>query len=224
MQISTDDYETFEFQTLTESEWLHLQALQVEFQGIYKLLMGDMNDLLALARQHKTEFHHRLLAQTFFAFVFGMSSQFREVARAYLVIRPGILRKPDACLLSNSEGFRLNDLGIPVAADKAKGGKSLQKLLFGMRCYAKVHFVHFEPDVGTLDSPTPGWCAMREFLDFRDAIANPRSVAAMKFPPQGWLLWETAGNWFKAEFIRLMRAVDLQEEITNSSTAAPARI
>lgn len=169
-------------------------AAVAELKQVYSILETDLDNALELWRRDQSQFAHRTLYRTYFAFVEGLAFQLRNVTLASL--QDSDLLNPGELALLREEKFYLDQKGVPKAGRNFQS--FLPNLLFSIRCYAKNHGASYEPNTGDA-----GWVAMRKAVDIRDRLTHPKSAAGLEVAESDAKQLVAAAAWWKRTLLEM---------------------
>lgn len=173
----------------------NIENATADMKAIFAVLASDVESALAHGRSDPTAFAQRTLFRTYFAQIEGLCCQFRRIALACAEQDSKLLTAEEIMLLREQK-YSLNKKGVPVPA--AEYNKLLPSMLFSMRCYAKVHGKSFEPDTSV-----NGWKAMQEFVQVRNGLEHPKSLADLELVDDQLASAVEAAKWWKATVLQL---------------------
>jgi len=182
-----------------------------ELKRVFVLLNADLEAALELGKREPSQFAHRTLIRTYFAFVEGLAYQLREVARASLE-GTGLLTPGELALL-REERFQLNQKGEPETRENFQS--ALPNLLFSVRCYVKNHGATYIPDTSH-----NGWESMRRAIAVRDRITHPKSALGFQIIDEDVNHFVNAAGWWKRTLLELFEACG-EADVYFKSQAAP---
>lgn len=168
-----------------------------ELRQVFTVLNDDLDAALKAGRQDPTQFAHRTLIRTYFAFVEGIAYQLRQVTRASLE-DTDLLTQGERALL-REERFQLNMKGEPEAKENFQS--VLPNLLFSVRCYAKNHGAIYSPDTGS-----HGWDSMKRAIAIRDRITHPKSALGLEVTDEDVNHFVHAAEWWKRTLLEMFQA------------------
>lgn len=173
-----------------------------ELKLVYSILGADLDNALELGRRDQSQFAHRTLYRTYFAFVEGLAFQFRNVTLASQ--DTDRLTSGELALL-REEKFHLDRKGVPEARENFQS--FLPNLLFSIRCYAKNHGASYEPNTGDA-----GWEAMRKAVGIRDRLTHPKSAAGLEVAEIDAKQLVAAAAWWKRTLLEMFVACGEADE------------
>jgi len=156
-------------------------------------------------------FAHRTLFRSYFALVEGLCYQFRKIALACGEYDNRLLT-PEEITLLREQKYSLNKKGIPEPT--VEYHRLLPSMLFSMRCYAKVHGASFEPDTSV-----QGWNSMQAFVQIRNGLEHPKSVADLELNDEQLRSAVEAATWWKATVLRLFEVCRESDEYWKAKLA-----
>ena len=168
-----------------------------QLQHLYAVLAGDLEEARSYGQRNPSGFAKRSVLRAAFALIEGLNFQFRQEAQAGAIRAPLVFDAVEMSLL-NEERYRLDDKGY------LSTGRDFQSLLpsilFCMRSYAKVHNVKFEPDLNH-----KGYYCMKKFVEIRNGITHPKSVACLEHTEQQQRDAMDAMMWWKQQVLTLLK-------------------
>lgn len=168
-----------------------------ELKQVFITLNEDLDAALKVGRQDPSQFAHRTLIRTYFAFVEGIAYQLRQVTRASLE-DTDLLTQGERALL-REERFHLSAKGEPEAKENFQS--ALPNLLFSVRCYVKNHGAVYSPDTGH-----HGWDSMKRAIAVRDRITHPKSASGLEITDEDVNHFVTAAEWWKRTLLEMFEA------------------
>ena len=168
-----------------------------ELKRIFTVLANDLESALELGRADPSQFVHRTLFRTYFAYVEGVAFQLRQVTLASLQ-GTDLLTSAELALL-REERFQLNSKGIPEAKENYQ--QVLPNLLFSLRCYVKNHGAAYLPDTGH-----HGWESMRKAVAVRDRLMHPRSTGGLEITEEDIQYFVAGAAWWKRTLLEMFAA------------------
>jgi hypothetical protein len=174
-----------------------------ELKRVFEVLADDLEDALALGRQSPTQFAHRTLFRTYFAYVEGLAFQLRQVTLASLQ-NTQLLSEGELALLRESR-FQLNHRGQPEERENFQ--QFLPNLLFSIRCYVKNHGATYQPDIGH-----HGWECMKKAVAVRDRLTHPKSAQGLEVTEEDSQVFAEAAAWWKRTLLEMFAACGEADE------------
>lgn len=168
-----------------------------ELKRVFTVLNEDLDAALRAGREDPSQFAHRTLIRTYFAFVEGIAYQLRQVTRASLE-GSDLLTQGERALL-REERFQLNSKGEPEAKENYQS--VLPNLLFSVRCYVKNHGATYSPDTGN-----NGWDSMKRAIAIRDRIMHPKSAVGLEISDEDSEHFIRAAEWWKRTLMEMFGA------------------
>ena len=178
-----------------------------QLKDVYRILSGDLDEIVAYGKANPSAFAHRTLIRTHFALIEGLAFQMRQVTLASLEGR-GLLIPPEVALLKE-ERYYLNKKGEPESNDNFQ--KALPNLLFSIRCYVKNHGAAFTPDL-----ESPGWEAMKQLVQIRNQITHPKSTADLHLTDRQLQYVVDGAAWWKSTMLAMFTACDEADQYWKS--------
>ena len=182
-----------------------------ELKCVYKVLSADLENALQLKREKPTQFACRNLFRTFFAFVEGLTFQFRQVTLASLA-ETNYLTTPELALLREKR-FQLDNKGLPV--EKENNQSLLPNLLFSVRCYAKNHGAIYQPDTSH-----NGWESMKKAVAVRDRLTHPKSASGLEVKEEDLECFSAGSEWWEKTLHEMFAACDQADKLINQKLKA----
>jgi len=182
-----------------------------ELKRVFVVLQNDIQAALTLGRVDASQFAHRTLIRTHFAYVEGLAYQLRQVTLASLDGTD--LLTPAEYALLREQRFQLDAKGLPEQKDNFQ--KVLPNLLFAIRCYVKNHGAQFEPD-----TRHHGWDAMRRALEIRDRLTHPKSAAGLEVSEEDAKHFLDAVEWWKMTLLQMFNACGEADEYFRAQDGA----
>lgn len=167
-----------------------------DLKKVYNVLAEDVEEARAYGQTNPTGYAHRALFRAAFALIDGLSFQFRTVSLACAEAMPQLLENSEVSLL-REEKYRLSSMGTPEATPEYQ--KLLPNILFSMRCYAKVHGVTFEPELGH-----HGYESMKKFVAVRNSIEHPKAASDLEHTDTDLRHAMEAMTWWKRQVLNLL--------------------
>lgn len=168
-----------------------------ELKRVYRVLSDDLDAALKIGRADPSQFSHRTLFRSYFAFVEGLSFQLRQVTLASLG-ETDVLTSAEISLL-REERFQLDRKGTPESRENYQS--FLPNLLFSIRCYVKNHGATYLPDLGN-----NGWESMRKAVEIRDRLTHPKSAPGLEVTNEDSRHLAAAAAWWKRTLLEMFAA------------------
>lgn len=168
-----------------------------ELKSVFSVLNKDLDAALQIGRQEPSQFAHRTLIRTYFAFVEGVAYQLRQVTRASL--EDTVLLTQGEVSLLREERFQLNAKGEPEAKENFQS--VLPNMLFSLRCYVKNHGAVFVPDTSH-----HGWQSMKKAVEIRNRITHPKSALGLEITDEDANHFINAAEWWKRTLLEMFQA------------------
>lgn len=168
-----------------------------ELKRVFVLLNEDLEEALKLGTLNPSQFAHRTLIRTYFAFVEGVAYQLRQVTMASLE-GTDLLTQGETALL-REERFQLNSKGEPEAKENFQS--TIPNLLFSVRCYVKNHGATYAPDTGH-----HGWESMKRAIAVRDRITHPKSATGLEITDEDVNHFVKGAVWWKRTLLEMFQA------------------
>jgi len=168
-----------------------------ELKSVFTVLLNDLENALELGRANPSQFAHRTLFRTYFAYVEGLSFQLRQVTLASLQ-GTDLLTSAEIALL-REERFQLDGKGVPEARENYQ--QVLRNLLFSLRCYVKNHGATYQPDTSQ-----NGWESMREAVAVRDRLTHPKSASGLEVTEDDVQHFVAGAAWWKRTLLEMFAA------------------
>lgn len=178
-----------------------------ELKRVYSVLSADLEAALEIGRKDPSQFAHRTLLRTYFAFVEGIAYQLRQVTVASLD-ESGLLSSGELALL-HEERFQLNAKGVPEPKENFQ--PMLPNLLFSISCYVKNHGAVYSPD-----TKHQGWEAMKRAVAVRNRITHPRSAHGLQITDEESRQFARAAAWWQSTLLAMFRACGDADEFFQS--------
>jgi hypothetical protein len=183
-----------------------------QLKRVFATLNSDLEASLQLGRADPSQFAHRTLIRTYFAFVEGIAYQLRKVTLATL--HGTELLSPAEAALLREERFQLNSKGEPETKENFQS--VLPNLLFSIRCYVKNHGATYAPDTGVV-----GWELMRKAVAVRDRITHPKSVEGLEITDDDVNHFVAAAGWWKQTLLQMFQACGEADEFFRAQGKKP---
>ena len=182
-----------------------------ELKRVFVVLVNDLEDSLVLGRKDPTQFAHRTLIRTYFAYVEGLAFQLRQVTLASL--KETDLLSPGELALLKEERFQLNHRGQPEARENFQ--QVLPNLLFSIRCYVKNHGATYQPDISH-----HGWECMKRAVEVRDRLTHPKSAEGLEVTDADLHVFNEGAAWWKKTLIEMFAACGEADEFFRAQAGA----
>jgi hypothetical protein len=182
-----------------------------ELKSVFKILNNDLDDALALGKKSPTQFAHRTLFRTYFAYVEGLAFQLRRVTLASLQDTP-LITEGELALL-REERYQLNHRGQPEPRENFQ--QFLPNLLFSIRCYVKNHGADYQPDIGH-----HGWECIKKAVTVRDRLTHPKSADGLEVTEADNQVFAEAAAWWKRTLLEMFAACGEADEFYRKQASA----
>jgi hypothetical protein len=175
-----------------------------ELKDVYHVLVGDVDAAVAYGKASPTNYAVRALFRNYFAFIDGMTYQFRRIALICAEYDSNLLTTRESQIIKE-ERYRLNHKGVSEAVPEYQS--VLPSILFSIRCFARVWGATFEPDTSH-----HGWDALQKFVKIRNGLEHPKSVRDLELDDNQRQIGTDAAQWWKQTVIQLLEACRLADE------------
>ena len=182
-----------------------------ELKRVFVVLVNDLEESLVLGRKDPTQFAHRTLIRTYFAYVEGLAFQLRQVTLASL--QETDLLSPGEIALLKEERFQLDDRGQPQAKENFQ--KVLPNLLFSIRCYVKNHGATYQPDISH-----HGWQCMKKAVEVRDRLTHPKSAEGLDITNADLHAFNEGAAWWKKTLLEMFAACGEADKFVRAQAGA----
>ena len=174
-----------------------------EMKRVFATLVDDLDCALQIGKTDPSQFAHRTLFRTYFAYVEGISFQLRQITLASLE-GTELLTDSELAVL-REERFQLNAKGIPEAKENHQ--QVLPNLLFSIRCYVKNHGAKYQPDTGH-----HGWESMGKAVAVRDRLTHPKSGSGLEVAEDDAQVLVEAAVWWRRTLLEMLAACGEADE------------
>lgn len=181
-----------------------------ELKRVFAVLLNDLEEALALGRREPSQFAHRTLFRTYFAYVEGLAFQLRQVSLASLQ-NTSLLTEGELALL-REERHQLNSRGQPVSRENFQ--RVLPNLLFSIHCYVKNHGATYQPDTSQ-----HGWEMMKKAVAVRDRLTHPKSAEGLDVTEEDTQVFAEGAAWWKRTLLEMFAACGEADELFRKQAA-----
>ena len=182
-----------------------------ELKRVFVVLVNDLEKSLALGRKDPTQFSHRTLIRTYFAYLEGLAFQLRQVTLASL--QGTDLLSPGELALLKEERFHLDHRGQPETKENFQ--QVLPNLLFSIRCYVKNHGATYQPDISN-----HGWECVKKAVEVRDRLTHPKSAEGLEVTDADLPVFNKGAAWWKKTLIEMFAACGEADEFIRGQAGA----
>jgi hypothetical protein len=169
-----------------------------QLKAVFQSLSEDIEEARAYGREKPTNFAHRSLFRTHFAFIEGMAFQLRQVALFSVNEHPDFFAPGEMAILKEEKYF-LSKKGEVDKQDNFQ--KLLPSILFSIRCYCRIHGAEFESNTGI-----QGWSSLQKYLDVRNQLMHPKSIADLEITEEKLKNCTEGAQWFKDTLLAMFDA------------------
>lgn len=175
-----------------------------ELKAVFKLLSDDVEEIRQYGQSNKSDFAHRTMFRTHFAFIEGMTFQLKQVALSFDAEHSGVFSSEEISMLKD-ESYSLNKKG--EIKSKENFQRLLPTLLFAIKCYTRIHGAAFTPNIGH-----HGWEALGKYLNLRNQLMHPKSARDLEINSDKARIAIDAAAWFKATLQDMFNACNSADE------------
>ncbi|WP_444905960.1 hypothetical protein ACJJIR_15070 [Microbulbifer sp. SSSA008] len=181
-----------------------------EMWQFQSLLLEDIRAARDIARNDPTPFSLRTIYRTSAAYIEGTLYQLRLVCLAALEDVPTIFNYQEILALKEKTVL-LNSKGKLEEKDQFQ--KLKPSILFLFSCFAKLHSIHFSPNISD-----HRWDSLGKFFELRNSLMHPKSISDFEIDEFKNTVSLEAVSWFNENLQKLFRECESAEAAASVST------